>query len=315
MILGRLTLLLVLLSLGNRANGQNRATGRPPDLSGIWNSGTATPLERPPQLKDKEFFTPEEAAAWERQTLARSADPGPPQSIGTYSSQIWRETGAKVVKTLRTSIVIYPADGRIPALTPTAAAEKRRRQDLLNDPRDVKDLGEMDRCIVFPTSVPPMTPFAYNSNYEIIQTGETLMINAEMPHQTRVIPLDGRAHLPSNVRLWVGDSVGHREGSTLVVDTTNFNDSGGFFGVAGGMLGWDRNLHVIERFSLLDPDTLLYQFEVDDPTAFTSPWKGEQTMARTSGPIYEYACHEGNVAVPNLMKSFRASERQKAPDK
>jgi hypothetical protein len=310
MILGRLTAVLLVLCTGLYVHGQSRAAGNPPDLTGTWNSGTATPLERPPQFKDKEFFTREEATAWEHQTAARNADPppGPSQNVGTYSSQVWREVGSKVVKTLRTSIVFDPPDGRIPALTPAAAAEKRRRQELLNNPRDVKDLGQQDRCLVFPTAVPPMTPFAYNSNYQIIQTGETLMIQAEMAHETRIIPLDGRPHLPSNVRLWLGDSVGHTEGVTLVVDTTNFNDSGGFYGVAGGMFGWDRNLHVIERFSLFDPDTLLYQFEVDDPTAYTSPWKGELTMARTSLPIYEYACHEGNYAVPNLMKAFHAGQ-------
>ena len=134
------------------------------------------------------------------------------------------------------------------------------------------------------------------------------MINVEMIHDTRIIPLNGRAHLPSNVRLWLGDSVGHWEGSTLVVDTANFNDGGGFYGDAGGMFGWDRNLHVVERFSLLDPNTILYRFEVDDPTAFTRPWKGELTMDRAPGPIYEYACHEGNYALPNLLNIFRVTE-------
>jgi hypothetical protein len=135
------------------------------------------------------------------------------------------------------------------------------------------------------------------------------MIHVEMIHDTRIIPLDGRPHLPSGVRLWLGDSIGHWEGSTLVVDTANFNDAGGYYGDAGGMFGSDRNLHVVERFSLLDANTLLYRFEVDDATAFTRPWKGELTMARSSGPIYEYACHEGNYALPNLLNVFRAGER------
>ena len=112
------------------------------------------------------------------------------------------------------------------------------------------------------------------------------------------------------MRLWLGDSVGRWDGSTLVVDTANFNDGGGFYGDAGGMYGWDRNLHVVERFSLLDPNTILYRFEVDDPTAYTRPWKGELTMARSSGRVYEYACHEGNYALPNLLNGFRASERK-----
>jgi hypothetical protein len=160
-----------------------------------------------------------------------------------------------------------------------------------------------------------MIPYSYNSNYQIVQTNDVLMIHVEMAHDTRIIPLDGRPHLPSNVRLWLGDSVGHWEGSTLVVDTANFNDGGGFFGDAGGMFGSDRNLHVVERFSLLDADTILYRFEVDDPTAFTRPWKGELTMARAAGPIYEYACHEGNYAVPNLLNGFRAGEPAGATSK
>jgi hypothetical protein len=123
-----------------------------------------------------------------------------------------------------------------------------------------------------------------------------------MAHETRVIPLDGRAHASPNLRFWAGDSVGHWEGNTLVVDTTNYNDAGGFYGEAGGMFGWDRNLHVVERMSLMDPETLLYQFSVDDPTAFTKPWTGEFTMSLTGGQIYEYACHEGNYSLPNLLK-------------
>jgi DUF2075 family protein len=134
------------------------------------------------------------------------------------------------------------------------------------------------------------------------------MLQVEMIHDTRIIHLDGRPHLPSSIRLWLGDSVGHWESTTLVVDTTNFNDAGGFYGDAGGMFGSDRNLHVVERFSLLDADTILYRFEVDDPTAFTRPWKGELTMVRTPGPIYEYACHEGNYALPNLLSSFGFGE-------
>jgi hypothetical protein len=208
------------------------------------------------------------------------------------------------VKTLRTSVITDPPDGRIPPLTPAAAAVKRQRQERIDHPLGAEDLGLQDQCLVFGTSVPPMNPFSYNSNYQIIQTGSTIMIHAEMIHDTRVISLDGRAHLPSNVRLWLGDSVGHWEGNTLVVDTTNFNDAGGFYGGAGGMLGWDRNLHVVERFSLLDADTILYRFEVDDPGAYTKPWKGELTMSRTASPIYEYSCHEGNIAVPNLLKAY-----------
>jgi hypothetical protein len=137
------------------------------------------------------------------------------------------------------------------------------------------------------------------------------VVHSEMIHDSRIIPLDGRAHAPGSVRFWSGDSVGHWDGATLVVDTTNFNDAGGFYGDAGGMYGWDRNLHVVERFSLLDANTIAYRFEVEDPSAFTRPWKGESTMARSTGTIFEYACHEGNYALPNLLNGFRAAEHAK----
>jgi hypothetical protein len=313
---GRLLLVLVSVSFVWPAAAQNAS--RHPDFAGIWNSSTATPIERPARLKDKEFFTPQEAAEWERQANAQGQEPpprAPSKGFGASYNAVFYEVAAHVLKSLRTSIVTDPTDGRIPALTPKAAAEKSRRQALLQHPRGAKDLGLQDQCLIFPTAVPPMLPYRYNSNYQIVQTGDELMLNAEMNHDTRIIHLDGRPHVPSKVRLWMGDSVGHwesGEGGTLVVDTANFNDAGGFYGDAGGMYGSDRNLHVVERFSLLDANTILYRFEVDDPTAFTRPWKGELTMARSRGPIYEYACHEGNYALPNLLSGFRATEPDEA---
>jgi len=279
-----------------------------PDFSGIWNSSTATPLQRSPQLKDKPFFTKEEAAAFEHQTAARNIDRPikPTDTPDTQSyNEAWYEHSARVVKTLRTSIVTDPSDGRLPALTPSAEALKQKHLQGMKHPMSVDDLGLQDRCLAFPTSAPPMLPYRYNSNYQIIQTADQLMIYSEMGHDVRIIPLDGSAHLPADIRLWLGDSVGHWEGNTLVVDTTNFNDADGFYGDAGGMYGWDRNMHVIERFSLMDQDTILYEFSVDDPTAFTKPWKGEYTISRGTAQIFEYACHEGNYAVPNLMKSLQ----------
>jgi hypothetical protein len=293
-----------------QSHGQSNAPAHP-DFEGIWNSATATPLERPARLKDKEFFTPEEAAETERQAAARTQEPTDAVKAKTFASYntVFYETGTKLLRSLRTSIITDPPDGRIPALTPAAAAEKSRRVALLNHAQVPAELGLQDRCIVFTSAVPPMMPYIYNSNYQIIQTGHDVMINVEMIHDTRIIRLDRQTHLPSAVRLWLGDSVGRWEGNTLVVDTTNFNDGAGYFGDAGGMFGSDRNLHVVERFSLLDANTILYRFEVDDPTAFTKPWKGELTMARSPGPIFEYACHEGNYALPNLLNGFRVNDR------
>ena len=291
--------------------GQATPSGARPSFDGIWNSATATPLERPPQLKDKAFFTPEEAAEWERQVAQRNQEAPSgtvSKSVGTYNT-FFREFGERTVKTLRTSIITEPADGRIPALTPEAAEVKRRRVEAMNIPASAQDTGLQDRCLGFVTAGPPMLPYSYNSNYQILQTRDAVVVYAEMNHDTRTIYLDGRPHLPPSIRLWMGHSIGRWEGDTLVVDTTNFNDGGGLYGSAGGNFGWDRNLHVIERFKLLDRNTLLYQFEIDNPTAFTQRWKGELTFSRSTGPIYEYACHEGNYAMPNMLSGHRASER------
>ncbi len=287
--------------------------GAHPGFDGIWNSATATPLERPPQWKDKAFFTAEEAAEWERQFAERNQEPSPEAAsksagTGTYNT-VYREFGTRIVKTRRTSIITDPPDGRIPALTPAAADAKRRRVDAMRSLASAQDAGLQDQCLAFVTAGPPMLPYSYNSNYRIMQTKDAFVVHAEMIHDTRVIHLDGRSHLPPDIRLWMGDSVGHWAGATLVVDTTNFNDGGGFYGEAGGNFGWDRNLHVVEWFSLLDADTLHYRFEIDDATAFTRPWKGELTMARSRGPIYEFACHEGNYALTNMLRGYRASER------
>lgn len=286
---------------------------RRPNLEGTWNSATATPLERPAALKEKPFFTPEEAAAFEREVARRNEEPPPDAKrtgTGTYNT-VYREFGTNVVKTLRTSIITEPADGRIPALTPAAAEVKRKRLEALKKFENPEDLGLQDQCITFLTAGPPMLPYTYNSNYQIVQTEKAIVIHAEMIHEARIVHMDRQSHLPQSIRSFTGDSIGRWEGDTLVVDTTNFNDGGGFYGDAGGNFGWDRNLHVIERLRLLDRDTLLYQFEIDNPTAFTRPWKGELTLSRGTGEIYEFACHEGNYALTNMLRGFRASERKK----
>ena len=309
--------ILVALSLVATLTSDQRASQNAhPRFEGIWNSATATPLERPLRLKDKPFFTPEEAAEWEQQVAANNEE-RPPQpgarnvGTGTYNT-FYREFGSRTVKTLRTSIVTDPPDGRIPPLTPAAAEIKRRRAERQKNAESAEDTGLQDQCLAFLTAGPPMLPYSYNSNYQTVQTKDAFVVHVEMIHDARIIHLDGRPHLPPSIGRWMGDSIGHWVGNTLVVDTTNFNDGGGFYGDAGGNFGWDRNLHLVERFSLFDPDTLLYQFEIDDATAFTQPWKGELTMARSPGRIYEYACHEGNYSLVNMLRGYRAAERQPA---
>ncbi len=287
------------------------ALGAAPDphraLEGIWNSATATPLERPAELRDKAFFTADEAAAWERQAIDSNAEPSadaPRRGTGTYNT-FYREFGTHVVATRRTSIVVDPSDGRIPALTAAAAETKRARAERQRHPENPEDMGLQDQCLAFETAGPPMLPYSYNSNYQIVETPNAVVIYAEMNHDARIVRMDGSPHIPPTVRRWMGDSVGRWEGDTLVVDTTNFNDAGGFYGDAGGNFGWDRNLHLVERFRLLDASVLLYQFDIDDPTAFTRPWKGELTMARSTGQIFEYACHEGNYSLANILRANR----------
>ena len=297
------------------ASAQVRQASRSarPSFDGIWNSGTATPIERPAALRDTPFFTAAEAAAFERQAAAANEEPpagsaAAQRGTGTYNT-FFREFGTDVVKTRRTSIVYDPPDGRIPPLTAAAAAVKRQRVEAQRGLASAQDAGLQDQCLAMRTAGPPMLPYSYNSNYQFIESAGAIVIHIEMIHDARIIYMDGRPHAPVTVRKWMGDSIGRWEGQTLVVDTTNFNDGGGYYGDAGDNFGWDRNLPLIERFSLLDADTILYQFDVDNPTAFTRPWKGELTLSRSTAPIYEYACHEGNRSLPNMLSGYRATEK------
>ena len=281
-----------------------------PDLQGIWTNVTITPLERPKELATKAFFTPEEAKAYEQQRGATSnkdrRDGGADADLGRAYNDAWWDSGTKIVKTLRTSMVIDPPDGRIPSLTPAAEKEQRERAaEARNPPAGPENMPLQLRCIHWSTAGPPMLPSAYNNNYQIFQAPGYVVIAIEMIHDVRVIPTDGRAHLPSNVRQLLGDARGHWEGDTLVVDTANFTDETHFRGA-------DRNLHLIERFTRTDANTVIYQFTIDDPTAFSKPWTGEVPMVKTEGPMYEYACHEGNYAVPNSLSAARAQEREAA---
>ncbi len=309
----RLLTMLVALALGaTLVAGQRPADGTRQAFEGVWNSATVTPLERPAQLKDTAVFTPEEAAAWERQVVQRNEEPPADAArtgTGTYNT-FYREFGTTTVKTRRTSIVVDPPDGRIPALTPAAAEIRRQRLARIRAQENPEDLGLQDQCLAFVTAGPPLLPYTYNSNYQIVVTPGAVVVHAEMIHDARIIHTDGRPHLPPGVRQWMGDSIGRWEGTTLVVDTTNFIDGTGFYGDAGGNFSFDENLHIVERFSLFDPDTLLYQFEIDDPTAYTRPWKGELTMTRSAERIYEFACHEGNYSLENMLRGTRATERK-----
>jgi hypothetical protein len=280
-----------------------------PDLNGIWSNATITPLERPPELAGKQYFTEEEAGAYEKRMLRelnrdrRSSNPD--EDLKGAYNELWFDRGIAVVPTRRTSLVVDPPDGRVPSLTPAARKAGEAREGIASRPPEgPQDLTPIVRCLVWPTSIPPMLPTAYNNNYQIVQTPGYVAILAEMIHDVRIIPIDGRSHLPATVRQWFGDSIGRWEGDTLVVDTTNFT---GKTNVSGS----DENLHVIERFTQTGENTILYEFTVDDPTAFTRVWKGEVPMTRAPGPIYEYACHEGNYSMESILKGAAAAVERK----
>ena len=288
---------------------QPRTPDGQPDLQGIWSNATITPFERPRDLAGKEFFTEQEAADYEKRILRESnrdvRGRNAQADVGGAYNEFWFDRGTKVVPTRRTSLVVDPPDGKVPPLTPEAQKAAAVRDEIARRPPEgPEDLALVVRCIVWPAAV-PLLPTAYNNNYQILQTPGYVTILTEMIHDARIIPLDGRPHIPENIRLWLGDSRGHWEGTTLVVDTTNFNDK-------THLRNSDRNLHLIERFTRTDANTILYQFTVEDPSAFTRPWKGEVPLTKAPGPIYEYACHEGNYAMEDILKGARAQEKEAA---
>ncbi len=300
-----------------------------PDIGGLWNSSTVTPLERPAPQADKEFLTEEEAAAIERQVVDRNNRANAPSivrteplpvggEVGAYNS-FWLDRGTTVVPTRRTSLVVDPPSGRLPALTPEAerhitSPERRRLKDVREgrvpaDSHEQFDLG--DRCIWY-RGVPSL-PTAYNNNYHIVQTPDTVAIVQEHIHDVRFISLDGRPHIDERIGQYGGDSLGHWEGDTLVVETTNFGNRAYLFtsgpGPQGGV-NWDLTeaLRVVERFTRLGPETLDYQFTVEDRNTWTRPWTGSSPWARAEGPMFEYACHEGNYGMLNILAGSRAGD-------
>jgi len=292
-----------------------------PDFQGIWSNATVTPLERPEKLAGKAFLTKEEAAAFEKQTLEQNdldrveGPRGPDDLAHRAYNQAWIDSGTRVVKTMRTSLVIDPPDGRIPAFT-SAGKKKFDEAHAYADlhPSDgPEDRTLTDRCIQFGNTGPPLLPDGYNTNYQIVQTQGYVMILSEMPHAVRAIPLDGRPHLPKGVRQWQGDPRGHWEGDTLVVDTTNleYNDKTRFGFFYDGMS--DQNLHITERFTRMDADTIIYRATIDDPTIYSKPWTIEAPLNKRREPMYEYACHEGNYAMTDILAGARAEEAKASP--
>jgi hypothetical protein len=283
------------------------------DLDGVWAFSTLTPLERTSEFSGKPALTPGEAAAFEKRTIERndrdrrdgaSAD----ADVANAYNEFWWDRGTRVANVrgrLLTSLVTDPPDGRIPALTQAAQARgaeraNDRRQHPADGPEN-RSLGE--RCLMF-NAGPPMLPGPYNNYVQIFQMGRAVVILNEMIHDARIVTVDGSPHPPVTIRRWQGDSRGRWDGGTLVVDTRNFTDKTNFRGSG-------ETLHLVERFTRVDAKTLLYEFTVDDPSTFTRPWSAALPMTKTNDRVFEYACHEGNYALPDILRGARAEEQRR----
>jgi len=301
--------------------GQARIARTPdgkPDLQGVWTNATLTPLDRPSSVAGKATLTDAEAAAWEKSTADEVkkydgkadnpvADRFGSGGTGGYNALFidWGSELARVDGVKRTSLVIDPPDGKVPPLTPEGGKRSAGiiRSYVTFD--SVKDRPHSERCLLGfgSTSGPPMLPVLYNNNYQIVQTPTHVMILVEMVHDARIVRING-THPAANVRQWLGDSIGHWEGDTLVVDTTNFTEMTGFRGNS-------ENLHVVERFKLVDAGTILYRATVDDPNTFAKAWTVEYPFSATKGPVYEYACHEGNYSMTDILGGARKAEQER----
>jgi hypothetical protein len=302
---------------GTRAYTPPRTPDGHPDLQGVWDFRNVIPLERPSQYANKEFLTDEEVAEYERSAAdrldmdRRDDDPNrtPPVVNGAKATadvaraynDFWWDYGKKFNGSRRSSLIIEPRDGKIPALTP----DGKRRADHFAERRarpaaGPEDRGVGERCIMGFNAGPPMLPAAYNNNVRLLQTREQVVLLTEMVHTARVIPLDGRPHL--RMPQWSGSSRGRWEGTTLVIETKGFYENTSFPSSSS-------NMHLIEKFSRVDADTLIYEFTVSDPTTWTRPFTAQVPMKRSTEPMYEYACHEGNYGMEGILLAARAVEK------
>ena len=301
-----------------------------PDLQGVWDFRTLTPLQRP-EDQDGSVLSDEEAARLAAESAARSAELNAPSdvtgellpvggNVGAYN-HYWVDQGASVVDDRRTSLIMDPPTGRLPALQPGVEMVQLSLSEDLGGSLPVRvraagigtdsheDRGLAERCLLGFNSGPPIVPAGYNQNLQVFQTPDHAVILHEMVHDVRIVPLDGRDQLPERIRQWMGDSRGYWDGDTLVVESTNFTDKVASFNPSvSTAVGSGDTLHLTERFTLVADDTLLYEFTVNDPTNFTAPFTAALPMKRGAG-MYEYACHEGNYGLFNILSGARAADR------
>ena len=313
------TSIAVLLLVTGLAAGQAKKWTAPrmadghPDLQGFWTNSTYTPLERPRNV-NKEFYTKEEALEVEKKAAEQEGEQTVPGTIADVHYDFTQfgldRSQSTHALNLRTSLIVDPPDGRLPPLTPEGqkrAAERAEAAKLVGrwDSAQSNDLD--DRCIIFLGAGPPMLPAGYNSNYQIVQTPGYVMILFELAHDVRIIPLDGRPHVQRNIGQWTGDSRGHWEGDTLVIETTNFNGK-------NPLRGSSENMRVVERFTRVDADTIQYKFTVEDESTWTRPWTADLPLKKTVGPLFEHACHEGNYGLYNTLVGARLEEKRAAEE-
>jgi hypothetical protein len=280
-------------------SGAAGAAESPPDIQGIWTSGTLTPFERPAQLLEGDIDTRQRAAA--EKFWAAGHKPG---EVGR-DNDAFIDQDLKILPNGQTSLVVEPADGRVP-LRPEAV---KRRDFNISNFDSYETMSQWDRCITREPT--PMFPGVYNNSYQIVQVPGYVLIVAEMVHDARIIPLGRSEHADPRVRSWGGDSLGHWEGKTLVVETSNFNDRG-WIATSPGVRGVpvSEQLRTVERFTPIDHDTMQYEITIEDPANYTAPWKVAYPLARDDKyQVFEYACHEGNRAIEMILGGARAQER------
>ena len=316
-------LAVIALSAGAAGAQTLRTPWGAPDLQGIWDFRTITPLERPEELGDKAFLTAEEAAQAEQETIQRNIELWEAEArrteaggnVGGYNN-FWMDRGTRPIETRRTSLIVYPPNGRFPELSEVGAARAEARRTYLEEhPADsYTDRNTSDRCIVGFNAGPPITPLAYNQNMQLFQTPDLVVIYTEMVHTPRMVPLDGLPALDPGIRLWSGDSRGRWEGNTLVIETANFSAKRGWIPLGSGASGVTstENMTLVERITRVDEGTLEYTFTVTDPETWSSDWTASMPMKRTDSPLFEYACHEGNYSMPGILGGHRADERKAA---
>jgi len=287
-----------------------------PDLQGTWSNATLTPLQRPADLGDKQFFTEEEAKAYVRQRIAATSGDANIEAdrskgnVGSYNDA-WMDRGNDIVPTRRTSLIVEPANGHVPPFTAAAQSESERNlAHAAAHPADTpEDRYLTERCIGFGGGHAPMLPEPYNNNYYIVQTPEYVTIMAELNHEVRIVPIDGRPHLPAGVRQWTGDSRGRFEGDTLVVETTNQIPHRHYYGVQMLNSVMSDQFRVVERFTRTGAEQIRYRATVTDPV-FTAPWTVEIFMHPQRGELVEFACHEGNYGMRGILSATREEEKR-----